>query len=71
VRPGKLLACPEGPAGGLLIAERTTVQLDPAAFTTDVAEFHAALRGATHAPDLTERRARLRGARERLLPERR
>jgi DNA-binding SARP family transcriptional activator len=43
------LAGAESPAGALLIAERTTVHLDPAAFTTDVAEFHAALRAAAHA----------------------
>ena len=51
----ELLADPEGDAGALLIADRTTVHLDPAAFTTDVAEFHAALQAAARAADLPDR----------------
>jgi predicted ATPase/DNA-binding SARP family transcriptional activator len=58
----ELLAGPESDAGALLLAERTTVQLDPAMFTTDVAEFHAALRAAARAADLTERLRALEAA---------
>src|SRR5262249_46469912 len=58
----ELLAGPESAAGALLLAERTTVQLDPAAFTTDVAEFHAALRAAARAAEGTEQVRWLEGA---------
>jgi predicted ATPase/DNA-binding SARP family transcriptional activator len=51
----RLLAGPEGRAGAFLIADHTTVHLDPTAFTTDVAEFHAALRAAAGAADRTAR----------------
>src|SRR5262245_25914095 len=51
----ELLAGPESPDRTPLIAERTAVHLDPGAFTTDVAEFHAALKTAARAADLTDR----------------
>jgi predicted ATPase/DNA-binding SARP family transcriptional activator len=51
----ELLASLERPADSLLVAGRTTVHLDPDAFTTDVAQFQAALRSAARAVDPTER----------------
>jgi predicted ATPase/DNA-binding SARP family transcriptional activator len=60
----ELLTEPRGAAGTLLLAERTTLQLDPAAFTTDVAEFQAAVRSAGEATELTERIRRLEAAGE-------
>jgi predicted ATPase/DNA-binding SARP family transcriptional activator len=57
-----LLAEPHSAAGALLLAERTTVHLDPAAFTTDVAEFQTALQSAAHATELAERIRRLEAA---------
>jgi DNA-binding SARP family transcriptional activator len=38
----------------LLIADRRTIRLNPAAFTTDLAEFEAALRGAARAASPAE-----------------
>jgi DNA-binding SARP family transcriptional activator len=58
----QLLEPEEGAAGNLLIASRSTVSLQPAAFTTDVAEFRAALRSAGRSDRPTERAARLSGA---------
>jgi class 3 adenylate cyclase/DNA-binding SARP family transcriptional activator len=46
---------PDTPAGTLLLADRTTVQLNPAVVTTDVAEFAAALEAAARAGDSAER----------------
>jgi predicted ATPase/DNA-binding SARP family transcriptional activator len=51
-----------GSEGSLLIAGRSTVHLDPGAFTTDVAEFRAALQAAARAADLSERTRRLEAA---------
>ena len=46
---------PGVPDGSVLIAERFSVRLDPAAVTTDVNEFEAALRSASAAPSAEER----------------
>src|SRR5438128_2201258 len=43
------------PSGAVLIADRTTVRLNPDAVTTDVAEFEAALQAAVQAPNHKER----------------
>src|SRR5262245_17662611 len=43
------------PPGSLLMADRTTVQLDPAACSTDVGEFEAALRAAARVSSAAER----------------
>jgi DNA-binding SARP family transcriptional activator len=57
----------------LLIGGTTTISLDPAAVTTDVAEFRTALRSAECAPDLAHRIQSLAAAvalyRGELLPE--
>src|SRR5205085_8712509 len=45
----RLLPSAVSPGGSLLVAERTTLCLDPAAFTTDVTEFRAALQAAAAA----------------------
>jgi DNA-binding SARP family transcriptional activator len=50
---------------GLLIASRSTISLNPSAFTTDVAEFEAALRAAARTDSATERAALLARAVER------
>jgi predicted ATPase/DNA-binding SARP family transcriptional activator/Tfp pilus assembly protein PilF len=46
---------PGSPAEGLLLAQRDTIQLRPNAFTTDVAEFEAALQAAARVADAAER----------------
>src|SRR5205085_7350177 len=47
---------PPGPlAGALILANRASVQLNPANFTTDVAEFEAALQAAERAESSLER----------------
>ena len=49
-----LLEPPGVPAGGVLIADRFTVELNPEAFTTDVAQFEQALRSAALARNTPE-----------------
>jgi hypothetical protein len=51
----ELLGGHEGQAQALLIAERSTVHLAPGAFSTDVAEFQAALKAAAQAAELSQR----------------
>jgi predicted ATPase/DNA-binding SARP family transcriptional activator len=46
-------------AGDLVIARRGTIGLDPAAFSTDVVDWHAALQAARQAGSLSERALRL------------
>ncbi len=46
---------PGVPAGSVIIADRASVQLNPAAITTDVAEFENALRAAAAAQDRHQR----------------
>jgi DNA-binding SARP family transcriptional activator len=53
---------PEDAAGHLLLASRSTVSLHPDAFTTDVADFRAALHSAGRSERPTKRAARLSGA---------
>src|SRR5690349_6028661 len=51
----RVLEPPGTAAGSVLIADRVTVQLRPAAVAVDVAEFDTALRGAASAPSPRER----------------
>jgi predicted ATPase/DNA-binding SARP family transcriptional activator len=53
---------PGTPSGSVLIADRSTVQLAPRSFTTDIAEFAAALRTASVEPDLLRQIVLLRQA---------
>ncbi|HLK56736.1 MAG TPA: tetratricopeptide repeat protein [Chthonomonadaceae bacterium] len=46
---------PGVPAGAVFIADRHSVRINPAAITTDVAEFEAGLRAFDRAPDAVER----------------
>jgi DNA-binding SARP family transcriptional activator len=46
---------PGVPAGSVLLADRLSVQMNPAAITTDVAQFEAALQAASQASSTTER----------------
>jgi len=46
---------PDAPAGALLLTDRTSVQLNPATVTTDVAAFAAALEAAARAGESAER----------------
>ena len=48
----RLLEPPGTPAGSVLIADRGEVRLNPAAFSTDVADFEAALKDAAQSPEL-------------------
>jgi DNA-binding SARP family transcriptional activator len=50
---------PDVPAGAVIMADRATVQLNPAAVSTDVAQFEAALEAAARAGGDTERLQRL------------
>ncbi len=50
---------PGVPPGSVLVADRSQVRLNPPAFTTDVAEFEAALRSAAGAEDPAERSSQL------------
>ncbi len=60
-------------AGSVIVADRSTLELNPDSFTTDVAEFERSLRLAAQAPDDTKRSRHLREAIETyagpLLPE--
>ena len=47
----RLLEPPGTPAGSVLIAGRGEVRLNPATFSTDVADFEAALKDAAHSPE--------------------
>jgi len=47
----RLLEPPGTPAGGVLIADRLGIRLNPAAFSTDVADFEAALKAAARSPE--------------------
>ncbi len=47
----RLLEPPGTPAGGVLIADRGAVRLNPAAVSTDVCDFEAALRDAARSPE--------------------
>ena len=58
----RLLEPPGTPASGVLIADRAGVRLNPAAITTDVADFEAALRDAARLPDASARAQCLRQA---------
>src|SRR5262245_14392966 len=60
----QLLERDEGAPGTLLIASRSTVSLHPGAFTTDVADFRAALQAAGRTDRPAERAARLSSALE-------
>jgi DNA-binding SARP family transcriptional activator len=53
------------PTGAVLVADRATVQLNPAACTTDVIEFEAALADAARATRASERARRLSAAVDR------
>jgi predicted ATPase/DNA-binding SARP family transcriptional activator len=52
-----LLEPPGVPAGTLLLSDHATVQLNPEAVTTDVAQFEAALQTAARSPDHAEKRS--------------
>jgi DNA-binding SARP family transcriptional activator len=64
---------PGVPPGAVIVADRASVRLNPAAVTTDVAEFEAAIQSASRAQSSTERIQRLTDAVERyrgaLLPD--
>src|SRR5207245_1649927 len=59
------LELPSVPHGAVLIANRSTVRLNPAACVTDVAQFEAALIAAERAASPTDRIERLIAAAER------
>src|SRR5215213_5173864 len=69
----RLLEPGGAPPGAVLVADNTTVRLNPAAITTDVAEFRAALADAARAESPEARGASLAAAvalyRGELLPE--
>ena len=58
----RLLEPPGTPAGSVLIADRGAVRLNPAAFSTDVADFEAALRDAARSSDPCARAENVRRA---------
>jgi predicted ATPase/DNA-binding SARP family transcriptional activator len=60
-----LLEPPGVPAGAVIQAERFTVRLNPIAFTTDVADFEAALQRAERAPGESEQAEHLADAVDR------
>ncbi|WP_394793210.1 tetratricopeptide repeat protein [Armatimonas sp.] len=64
-----LLEPPGVPAGTVLIADRFTVELNPDAFTTDVAQFEQALRSAAQARNTPEHASRLALALEKCTGE--
>ena len=53
---------PGTPSGSVLIADRTTIRLNPAAFSTDVAEFELALKAAARPSESQTRLEHLRRA---------
>src|SRR5262249_49928105 len=56
------LDVPGAPARALVIADRQSIGLDPAAYSSDVGDFQAALDSARQADDLTARRRHLSAA---------
>jgi DNA-binding SARP family transcriptional activator len=56
---------PGVPAGSVIVADRSSVELNPDAFTTDVMEFEQALRLAARAPEEGQKERHLAGAVER------
>src|SRR5215212_8428438 len=53
---------PGVPAGAVIVANRATVQLNPAVCVTDVATFEVSLQASARAPTVTERTQRLEEA---------